>query len=198
MENDPYRTRQTLIQRACGGNDERAWDEFIRYYQQFIFILLRHLHVPAQECDDIAQQVQVRVWKNLNKFDSERAKFRTWLITIIRNSTASHMAQLSKRNERYVLSEELIALCSDERASDFEKRYQKEWEDYVTTLAMNKITDRFSGKAIEVFRMTLAGMPPQEIADNLSLQLQSVYNLKNRVRACLIKEVKSLRLELEF
>lgn len=198
METDPYRTRQTLIQRACCGDDAHAWNEFVRYYQQFIFILLRHLHVPQQESDDIAQAVQVKLWKNLATFDSEKAKFRTWLITIIRNTTATHMKQLSVRRDRFVLSEELIEMLSDESGTAFEAKVQKEWEDYITALAMNNIQDRFSGQAIEVFRMTLAGTPPQQIADTLGMQLQSIYNLKNRVKARLIKEIKYLRGELEF
>lgn len=187
-----------MIQRACSGSDARAWDEFVGYYKQFIFLFLRHLSVPEQECDDISQKVQVKVWKNLESFNSERAKFRTWLIAIIRNTTATHMAQLSKKNERFVQSDELIELCSDERASEFEVRYQKEWEGYITSLAMKKIEDCFTGKALEVFRMSLTSMTPQQISDKLGIHLHSVYNLKNRVKARLVEEIQQLRTELEF
>lgn len=198
MESDRYRTRQTLLQRACRGDDALAWDEFFGYYKQFIFLFLRHLNVPQQECDDISQKVQVKVWKNLKSFNAERAKFRTWLIAIIRNTTATHMARLSKSRERFVQSDELIELCSDERASEFEVRYQKEWEGYITSLAMKKIENCFTGKALQVFRLSLNSMPPQQIADQLEIHLHSVYNLKNRVKARLVEEIQYLRDELEF
>ena len=198
-ENTP--TRQTLLRRASDMENHQAWEEFVSYYKKFIFILLWHMKIPQQECDDIVQQVLVRVWKNLAKFDKERAKFRTWLVTIIRNTVNTHMARISKQNTRMPLSaapgEEF--LNSDEGSIDeFEEIYRKEWQTYITNIALENIKPLFSGKAVEAFTMSLTSASAEQIAEKLDIKVQSVYNLKNRVKGRLIKEIQHLRSELEL
>jgi RNA polymerase sigma-70 factor (ECF subfamily) len=56
----------------------------------------------------------------------------------------------------------------------------------------------FSGKAIQVFQMSLDGNEVEEICCELSLSKDSVYTLKNRVKKYLIREIKKLREELEL
>jgi len=184
--------------RAVDPDDQSAWQEFVDYYQKFIFILLWHMKVPEQECDDIAQQVLLRIWKNLPDFDPERAKFRTWVITIIRNAAASHMSQLTQRNQRFKLTEEFSRMIIGDETDELEKVYQKEWELYISTVALENIKKLFSDKAIEAFSLSLTGVDSQSIADKRGLELRSVYNSKNRVKSRLIAEIKHLRSELEL
>lgn len=198
METDHYKTRHTLIERACSDCESGAWDEFFGYYEQFVLVLLKHLKVPEQERDEIAQQVRVKVWKNLSRFDSGRAKFRTWLVTVIRNTTATHMRQLSRRGSRFVGDEGLLELFADERSSAFEQRCEREWKMYLTSVAMNNIKSHFSAKAIEAFRLSLGDASPQQISDQLGIHLQSVYKFRNRVKSRLVEEINYLRGELEF
>ncbi|MDD7987256.1 RNA polymerase sigma factor [Lentisphaera marina] len=198
VSEDRFVTRKTLLQRASCGEDGQAWDEFVAYYEKFIFILLWHLSVPQQECDDISQKVLVKLWRNLANYDPSKAKFRTWIGTIIRNATATHMAQRSQQGQRFPLFDTNERMLSEQGADEFEQFYQKEWESYITSIAMKNVSECFSGKAIEVFKMSLSGCTPQEIADKLDLQLSSVYSLKKRVKARAIEEVKRLRNELEL
>ena len=46
--------------------------------------------------------------------------------------------------------------------------------------------------------MSLTAATAEEIAEKLDIKVQSVYNLKNRVKGRLIKEIQHLRAELEL
>ena len=59
---DEFLTRNTLLQRAQNPKDEQAWAEFVSYYETLIFILLRQMNIPYQDCDDLTQAV-LAVWE---------------------------------------------------------------------------------------------------------------------------------------
>jgi RNA polymerase sigma factor (sigma-70 family) len=190
-------TRHTLLKRASNPEDGEAWTEFVDIYHNFIKIFLIKLRIPQQESEDITQLILVRLWKNLSKYDSNVAKFRTWLVTIIRNTAYSHMTSMSKKQHVSLDGTEILALMADDRQDELEKRYENEWEIYITKLALKNVSKNFRGQAVEAFTMTLDGKSTQEISTTLELKPQSVRNLKNRVKVSVIKEIERLRTELE-
>ena len=74
---------------------------------------------------------------------------------------------------------------------------EREWEIHLKNMALENIEPLFSGKAVEVFKLSLTGMSVEEIASKLELKENSVYRLKNRVKERLIQEIIHLREELE-
>jgi len=195
-----FDTRHTLLQRASNVADEEAWSELVAVYERFIRRFLRHLTIPVEECADITQEVLVRLWRNLPAYERDRAKFRTWLITIIRNTASSYMGRLRRGRDRVVPvgDSRLLDVITDEaRHDELAARYQGEWEDYIASMALDNIRKHFSGKAVEVFVRALNGASTGEIAAALGLQEQSVRNLKNRVKVMMIREIQRLRAELE-
>lgn len=197
---DQFQTRNTLLRRARDPKDEKAWAEFVSYYETFIYILLRQMNVPQQDCDDLTQAVLIKVWKKLATFDEERAKFRTWLSTLIRNTVINHWDMQSRRwrrEEKYgeVQIEPPPGLPS---SPEFDVIYQKEWEAYITNLAMKNVRSEFKENAMQVFEMALNNVSTAEIAEQLDLHATTVTRLKNRVRDRLVLEVRKLRQELEL
>ena len=62
---------------------------------------------------------------------------------------------------------------------------------------MEKVTNQFSGSAIQAFKLSMQGMNLNDVAAKLNIKAHSVYRLRSRVKERLIQEVKLLRLELE-
>jgi DNA-directed RNA polymerase specialized sigma24 family protein len=62
---------------------------------------------------------------------------------------------------------------------------------------MQNIKKIFSGHAIQAFEMSVEEVPAEEIAAKLGIALDSVYNLKSRVKKRLVDEIKILRQEYE-
>jgi RNA polymerase sigma factor (sigma-70 family) len=194
-----YPTRHSLLMRASDPSDAGAWNEFVRYYRQFILICLWHLKVPSLDCDDIAQEVLLELWKSLKKYDQDRARFKTWLTTIIRNRVLDHFRKNKSYTEKIQSHQDEEKIMAHYKSTiDLEEFFKQEWETYLVQKALENFQAVFSGKAIEAFTLCLSNQSVNEIAEQLGIQPQSVINLKNRVLARLIPEVARLRNELEF
>jgi len=192
---DEWITRKTLVQRARDPNDHGAWDEFTSYYRGFIRVLLLKLQVPEDNIKDLSQDVMVRLWQNLPQMEHGRnkAKFRTWLGTLIRNVVYTHGTQTASRRRR----DAQAAIPAIEQP-DLEDIIENEWRQHLIDLVLERLKKSFSGKAMEVFSMTLDGKSVDQIAVEMELSKDSVYVLRNRVNSRFRKEVRQLRTHLEF
>ena len=192
---DQWLTRKTLLQRAKDSSDPRAWGDFVAYYQGFISIILFRMNLNQSEHDDLKQEILLKIWKNLEKFevDDQRAKFRTWLSTLIRNRALYHFRKNSRQPTMNSL--EQVELISQPELDEIIK---KEWQRYLTGIAMRNIKKLFSGTAVRAFELSLLGKDATEISVELGIAKDSVRTLKNRVKLRLVKEIENLRIELEF
>jgi RNA polymerase sigma-70 factor (ECF subfamily) len=189
---DVFVTKKTLLKLAC--ENKQKWEELAAYYYPFIKIILRHIRIHENDIEDISQNVMLKLWKNLSKFDPSRGKFRTWLISIIRNTAkATQIKQIKDKNRDYKYLEETSTTIND----PLEEIFRNEWRKYITNVALENIRKQFSGKAVEVFLLSLKNLNAEQIAEKLDLKPDSVYRLKNRVKDQLVLEIKRLRTELE-
>jgi RNA polymerase sigma-70 factor (ECF subfamily) len=72
-----------LIQRSRAG-DEDAFAELVMLHADRVHGALRRFGLDEDEADEVAQEVFVRAWRGLAKFE-ERAQFSTWLYRIAFN-----------------------------------------------------------------------------------------------------------------
>ncbi|MCH2204382.1 MAG: sigma-70 family RNA polymerase sigma factor [Lentisphaerales bacterium] len=193
-----WNTHQTLILRAQNPDDASAWDDFVKYYETFIKMVLKKSNIPFSEADDLVQDILLKVWKGLPGYEyrREKAKFRTWLGTIIRNTVINHYKKVKRTGGgKFEIFENSILNIKE---SEIEKVIKDEWIKYLTKFAMDKIESIFSGQAIEVFKLSLKGNSGRDIATALSITEESVFVLRSRVKSRLKKEIDSLRSEIEF
>lgn len=177
-----------------------AWEELLGFYEPFVSKVLGSMGFRGADLDDARQQVSLRLWKGLQSYerDPERAKFRTWFARLIRN-TALNIIR-SKRREPAGPSFDDDTSGQSLMFSDdpgIEARVEQEWQVYIVDLALERAREVFSGNAVEVFTMSLAGHPVEEIATKLNIKTNTVYILKHRVKAVLLNEIKRLKQDLE-
>lgn len=78
-----------LVERAQQG-DHEAFAALLRLHQRRVFSLIARLtHRPA-EVEDIAQEIFLKVYRSLGRFDF-RAAFSTWLYRIVVNECYDHL-----------------------------------------------------------------------------------------------------------
>src|SRR5207253_5511358 len=65
-------------------DDAGAFQELVELYQQRLVGVMHHLVGNAQEAEDLAQEVFLRVYRSRKKYRA-RSKFSTWLFTIANN-----------------------------------------------------------------------------------------------------------------
>jgi RNA polymerase sigma factor (sigma-70 family) len=94
---DEYQTRPSLLSKVRRG-DEHAWNEFYQFYSKFIYSLALRAALTPDEANDIVQDTMVSVNRYIADFqvDSERAKFRTWLRTIVSSRIADKKRKLKR------------------------------------------------------------------------------------------------------
>ena len=186
-----WNTQVILIERAQNGNDQQAWDEFVGFYESFIKMVLKKAQVYSYDEDDLLQTILLKIWKSLPKYEHNKkgAKFRTWMSTIIRNTTNDYYRKnKSEDNKKALLWK------NRERFSKpcIEDAINSEWRNHVIRCSMEKVMTKFDGVAIEVFRLSLLDKSAREIAENLKLSEATVYTLRCRVKRCLKQEVSLL------
>jgi len=73
-----------LVTRYLKG-DERALELLIQQYLKPLYSFVYRYVGNARDAEDITQEVFVRMWKHIKKFDLQR-KFKTWIFSIAKNA----------------------------------------------------------------------------------------------------------------
>ncbi len=66
--------------------DEKSLEILIKRYLKPVYSFTYRYVGNTQETEDITQEVFVRAWRNLKKFDRERS-FKTWIFSIAKNAS---------------------------------------------------------------------------------------------------------------
>ena len=82
MEN---RTDEQLIVSYLKG-EEKSLEILIKRYLKPIYSFVYRYIRDSQEAEDIAQEVFIKTWRNLKKFDKNRS-FKTWIFSIAKNTS---------------------------------------------------------------------------------------------------------------
>lgn len=80
-----------LIRSARGG-DQDAFAELVAIHADRIYGALRRFGLDASEAEDVAQEVFLRAWRGLARFE-ERAQFSTWLYRIAFNEAQRRLSR---------------------------------------------------------------------------------------------------------
>jgi RNA polymerase sigma-70 factor, ECF subfamily len=80
-----------LIRRARTG-DEEAFAELVMLNADRVYGALRRFGLDAQEADEVAQEVFLRAWRGLPRFEA-RAQFSTWLYRIAFNEAQRRLSR---------------------------------------------------------------------------------------------------------
>jgi RNA polymerase sigma-70 factor (ECF subfamily) len=89
--------------------DEKSLEILIKRYLKPIFSFVYKYVGNNQEAEDITQEIFVKAWQNLKKFDKNK-KFKTWIFTIAKNTSIDWL-----KKKRAIPMVELPELLKDER-----------------------------------------------------------------------------------
>jgi RNA polymerase sigma-70 factor (ECF subfamily) len=197
MSTTPQETRYTLLQRAFDLGDQAAWTQFVAHYRRFIYYILNQLGVPKNEIEDIFQKVLVTLTNSLPNYDQSKARFRTWLSSVIRNIALAHLKGEQGYQKRVGKLQDESYLVQLENTEEIEQLIDQEWAMYISSQAMMRVRKVFKGQAIEAFELGLDGLSADEISQRTGLTVASVYTLRKRVKKRLYIEILELTADLE-
>jgi RNA polymerase sigma factor (sigma-70 family) len=192
-------TRQTLIQRISQTQDEKGWEDFVHYYRRYLYVVVRNMNLAHHDCEEIVQTVMVKVWDKLKSFQYQpsKGKFRYWLCAIAKNAVIDYIRrQQSQKRRRDGLQQQKELSLKDIELPEVEELAEKEWQNYIANLALEKVKSEFNEKHVTCFLLYSEGQSIKEISQTLDLSENSVYVYKANVQTALMKEMKRLDLEI--
>jgi len=183
-----------LVRRAQAGNKE-AFEELVRRHQHRVFAVAGGILRRREDVEDIAQQVFVKAYFSLKRFD-QRAAFSTWLYKITVNECWD---LLRKKKVRPLLYESDL---SEEQAQRFSasERLASGAEDISDKLEAQQQVENLLQGLDERDRMMLIlkeveGFAIEEIAEILDLNANTVKVRLFRARRHIVNQVHKRKIE---
>jgi len=178
-----------LVRRAQAG-DKEAFEELVRRHQHRVFAVAGGILRRREDVEDIAQQVFVKAYFSLKRFD-QRAAFSTWLYKITVNECWD---LLRKKKVRPLLYESDL---SEEQAQQFSasERLESGAQDVSDKLEAQEYVERLLLGLDERDRMMLIlkeveGFAIEEIAAILDLNANTVKVRLFRARRRIVNQVR--------
>lgn len=80
---------QQLVDRCLTG-DAAAWETILQQHGRRIYNLCYRFTGRAEDAEDLAQEVCLRIYRNLASFRVDQGSLRTWIISLTRNLLIDH------------------------------------------------------------------------------------------------------------
>src|SRR4051812_4901081 len=89
------RTDEQLIE-SIGSGDASALEEiYERYVRQCFGLALRMLGEPAH-CEEVVQEVFLKVWTQPHSYSSQKGKFASWLLSMVHHRCIDELRRRSR------------------------------------------------------------------------------------------------------
>jgi len=186
-------TRLSLIQRLQDAGDEAAWEEFASIYRPIIVRLAIRKQLQNDDAEDLAQQVLLLVLKNISKWkpDPSRARFRTWLQTVVRNATLNALTRRPKEQASGgTNSLQKLYQCPDKADSLW---FDLEWQRETLRWVAQQVRGEFESATWTAFWDTaIEQLSAQEVAEKIGKSVGAVYIARSRVMQRIKQRVSEL------
>ncbi|OGJ04968.1 hypothetical protein A2554_01210 [Candidatus Nomurabacteria bacterium RIFOXYD2_FULL_35_12] len=127
---------------------KEAFKGLINRYTFPLYNFTAHI-VNQNDASDVVQEIFIKTWKSIHKFDEKKASFKTWIFTIARNTAIDFL-----RKKRNLLFSDIPArqLAGGEKESENENSFAENIpdENLLPDEALQKLEDsEFLNRTLE-------------------------------------------------
>lgn len=162
-----------------------AFEELVERYQRRLVAVMHHLVGNADEAEDLAQEVFLRVYRARKRYRAQ-CKFSTWLFTIANNLALNHLRSRQRKpvvpldaRESGPLGPRPAEQLVHDRSAHPSQRLQQAELAAVIRQALDGLNER---QRLAVVLNKFEDMNYAEIAEVMGLTTQAVKSLLNRAR----------------
>jgi RNA polymerase sigma-70 factor (ECF subfamily) len=157
---------RSLIMKSISGN-QQAFRLLVEAHLEFAYSLTYRFIREPMESEDIVQEAFIKVWKNLNRYDTSY-RFKTWLGKIVTNLCLDNLKSGRRRN--------LVPLEPTVREPSYQ---HQDLESHELTEIVYRLAETLTEKQRAVFILrdlemfspdevcTMLNMPPGNMKSNL-------------------------------
>jgi RNA polymerase sigma-70 factor (ECF subfamily) len=177
-----------VVQRARQGN-QAAWNTLVQEHQEGVFRLAYLLVGDADQAEDIAQEVFIRAFRMLHRFDPARP-LRPWLLRITSNLARNHLRSVG----RYLGALRRLSQSDlDQKVASAEQEHWQRWE----VQALWRAVRRLNVKDQQVIYLRyFLDLPLADVAETLGVPPGTVksrlHRALERLRAVIEQEFPML------
>lgn len=184
---DPTRTTTgELLALASDTDDDRAaaWDAFEGRYRGILQATGRRLGLSAEDSEDVTQEALLDCWKALRSeaYQRERGRLRHFLLGVTRHRVIDRLRRTE--HQRRSVGESVIAELPA-NVDELEQLLDEEARRKILCDALDILVNRsgYSEQTVRAFeRVFVDGLSPEEVARELLVSTQVVYNATSRCR----------------
>ncbi|MCA9312371.1 MAG: sigma-70 family RNA polymerase sigma factor [Phycisphaerales bacterium] len=191
---DITRTTTQLLNDLQDPQNQQVWETLDSRYRPVIVNFVRKLGLNDADAADVAQETLIQFIREYRdgRYDRERGRLRSWIITIARYKVAA--ARRSKaRGGGSGRGDSVIVNLEDE--AELTRVWEAERRTVLLRQAMEqlKATSRASDKTIQAFELLVTRhMAAPDVAEALEMGVHDVYLAKSRCTARLRKILDQL------
>lgn len=178
-------------------HDPSAWQRLVHLYSPLIASWGRRMGLTQEDAADVVQEVWRAVAANLDRFEKTLVKgtFRGWLWAITRNKLHDHFRSRQGRplaaggTDAHVRLQEV----PDEEPPDDASATPSDTPAQFLHRALELVRSSFEDRTWQAFwRVTIDGHAATDVAGDLGISVESVYQAKSRVLRRLRAELQGL------
>lgn len=158
---------EALVIRLKSG-DESAFAEIYDRYSGAINGIILRIVTDSEASQDVLQDTFVKVWKNIQSYDSSKGSFFTWMLNIARNTSIDSLRKLKKEGKTEI------------REQDINVGMTGVVQQNTNVIGLSKLVDKLpEEQRLMIEYIYFNGYTQQEVADELDMPLGTV---KTRTR----------------
>jgi RNA polymerase sigma-70 factor (ECF subfamily) len=175
----------------CREGDEASWRELVSRHARKVFGLAYRFTGRVDEAEDLTQEVFLKVYQTLDRYDAGAGSFGSWLMAVARNQSIDRYRRHRQEHQRRIQDPELI----DHVASGDESPLRGLEREERIRLVHRGLRALPSELREVLVLFDLQGVPYDEIAGTLGIPLGTVKSRINRGRLELAKRLRGRRRE---
>ncbi len=154
--------------------DDRAFTYLYDMYAKSLFAVIFNVVKEREECEDVLQEVFIKIWKNLDTYAPAKGRLYTWMLNIARNAAIDKLRSKGLRDSQKNLSaDNFVNLLED----------SNRFIHKIDTIGIREFVQKLKPKCIALIDLLFfKGFTQKEVSEELEIPLGTV---KTQNRNCM-------------
>lgn len=167
--------------------DEKAFNYLYDNYSGALYGLILKIVLESNYAEEVIQDVFMKIWKNIDQYDTSKGRLYTWMINISRNTAIDYVK--SKGYQNQLKNQSITNFVNREETISLSDRLSNVSENNTDLIGMSSVINDLKPEWKELIDLAYyQGYTQIEIAEKLAIPIGTV---KTRTRSAML-ELKEL------
>ena len=154
--------------------DDRSFTLLYDNYSKSLYGIIFNLIKDKEEAEDVLQEVFVKIWKNIDTYNTSKGRLYTWMLNIARNTSIDKLRSKGFNNNQKNLSSDNFVHILDDNSKTINQ---------IDAIGIKEFIKKLKPKCIQIIDLLFfKGYTQQETSDELEIPLGTV---KTQNRNCM-------------